>query len=194
MWVYTTAGRDIKPAVVYDYQPSRSGDCARKFLGEFSGYLQTDGYAGYHKVVNATHCGCWAHLRRKFVEAIQVKNKGDTSTTAETGLQYCNKIFDIETELADKSAEERYTTRLKLAKQVLGAFWAWLDSLHVLPKSKLGDAVTYAINQKSYLQNYLLDGRLEISNNRAENAIRPFTLGRKNQSCGKCESQRVGCL
>ncbi len=140
----------------------------------------TCGYAGYHKVVNATHCGCWAHLRRKFVEAIQVKNKGDTSTTAETGLQYCNKIFDIETELADKSAEERYTTRLKLAKQVLEAFWAWLDSLHVLPKSKLGDAVTYAINQKSYLQNYLLDGRLEISNNRAENAIRPFTLGRKN--------------
>lgn len=114
------------------------------------------------------------------MEAIQVKNKGDTSTTAETGLQYCNKIFDIETELADKSAEERYTTRLKLAKQVLEAFWAWLDSLHVLPKSKLGDAVTYAINQKSYLQNYLLDGRLEISNNRAENAIRPFTLGRKN--------------
>ena len=102
------------------------------------------------------------------------------SFTAETGLQYCNKIFDIETELADKSAEERYTTRLKLAKQVLEAFWAWLDSLHVLPKSKLGDAVTYAINQKSYLQNYLLDGRLEISNNRAENAIRPFTLGRKN--------------
>jgi hypothetical protein len=180
MWVYTTATQDERPAVVYDYQPSRSGDCARKFLGDFSGYLQTDGYAAYHKVTNAIHCGCWAHLRRKFVEAIQVKNKGDTSTTAETGLQYCNKIFDIETELADKSAEERYTTRLKLAKQVLEAFWAWLDSLHVLPKSKLGDAVTYAINQKSYLQNYLLDGRLEISNNRAENAIRPFTLGRKN--------------
>ena len=114
------------------------------------------------------------------MEAIQVKSKGDTSTTAETGLQYCNRIFDIETGLAEKSAEERYAKRLELEKPVLEAFWAWLDSLHVLPKSNLAKAVTYAINQKAYLQTYLLDGRLEISNNRVENAIRPFTVGRCN--------------
>ncbi len=180
MWVYATATQDKKAAVVYDYQPSRSGDCAKNFLGEFSGYLQTDGYAGYHKVVNATHCGCWAHLRRKFVEALQVKRPEDTSTTAEIGIQYCNKIFDIEAKLADKTAEERYAKRLELEKPVLEAFWAWLDSLHVLPKSKLGEAVTYAINQKPYLENYLLDGRCEISNNHVENTIRPFTVGRRN--------------
>ena len=180
MWVYTTAKQDKRPAVVFDYRPSRSGDCAKAFLGDFSGYLQTDGYSAYHKVDKATHCGCWAHLRRKFVEAFQVKSADDTSTTAETGIEYCNKIFDIETDLAAKSAKERYVQRLKLEKKVLEAFWAWLDSLYVLPKSKLGDAITYARNQKPYLETYLLDGRLEISNNRAENAIRPFTIGRKN--------------
>jgi len=180
MWVYTTAQQDKKPAVVYDYRPSRSGDCAKAFLGDFSGYLQTDGYSAYHKLEKATLCGCWVHLRRKFVEAFQVKSEGDTSTTAETGIEYCNKIFDIETALAEKSAEERYKERLKLERKVLDAFWAWLDSLYVLPKSKLGEAVTYALNQKPYMENYLLDGRLEISNNRAENAIRPFTIGRKN--------------
>ena len=114
------------------------------------------------------------------MEAFQVKSADDTSTTAETGIEYCNKIFDIETDLAAKSAKERYVQRLKLEKKVLEAFWAWLDSLYVLPKSKLGDAITYARNQKPYLETYLLDGRLEISNNRAENAIRPFTIGRKN--------------
>ena len=67
MWVYTTAKQDEKPAVVYDYQPSRSGDCAKNFLGDFSGYLQTDGYVAYHKVENATHCGCWAHYPRYIV-------------------------------------------------------------------------------------------------------------------------------
>ena len=180
MWVYTTARQDKKPAVVFDYQPSRSGDCPKKFLGDFNGYLQTDGYSAYHKVPGAILCGCWAHLRRKFVEALQVKNPGDTSTTAETGLQYCNTIFDEEAKLTDKTREERYAKRLKLEKPVLEAFWAWLASLHVLPKSKLGDAVTYATNQKPYLENYLLDGCCEISNNRAENAIRPFTIGRKN--------------
>ena len=114
------------------------------------------------------------------MEALQVKRPEDTSTTAEIGIQYCNKIFDIEAKLADKTAEERYAKRLELEKPVLEAFWAWLDSLHVLPKSKLGEAVTYAINQKPYLKTYLLDGRCEISNNHVENAIRPFTVGRRN--------------
>ena len=93
MWVYATAARDERPAVVFDYRPSRSGDCAKAFLGDFGGYLQTDGYAAYNKVKDAVHCGCWAHLRRYFVEAIQVKSAGDNSTTAETGLEYCNKLF-----------------------------------------------------------------------------------------------------
>ena len=74
----------------------------------------------------------------------------------------------------------QYAKRLELEEPVLEAFWAWLDSLHVLPKSKLGEAVTYAINQKPYLETYLLDGRCEISNNHVENAIRPFTVGRRN--------------
>jgi transposase len=76
--------------------------------------------------------------------------------------------------------EDRYTKRLELEKPVLEAFWCWLDSVNGLKESALGKAVTYAQNQKPYMENYLLDGRCALSNNAAENAIRPFTVGRKN--------------
>ncbi|GBF32341.1 mobile element protein [Desulfocucumis palustris] len=76
--------------------------------------------------------------------------------------------------------EEKYAKRLELERPVLGAFWCWLNSIHVLQSSALGKAVTYAKNQKQFMENYLLDGRCSLSNNIAENSIRPFTLGRKN--------------
>lgn len=73
MWLYTTSKDSEHPIVLYDYQPSRSGDNAIRFLNGFHGYLHTDGYSGYNKLENITRCGCWAHLRRKFVEAIPDK-------------------------------------------------------------------------------------------------------------------------
>ena len=99
---------------------------------------------------------------------------------ARQGIAYCNKLFEIEADLTDMSPEDRYNKRLELEKPVLEAFWAWLDSFVPLRGSKLATAVTYARNQKPYLENYLLDGRCSISNNIAENAIRPFVTGRKN--------------
>lgn len=181
MWLYRT-GNDAKaPIILYDYQPSRNGDHAAAFLKDFKGYVHSDGYAGYNKLDGIIRCGCWAHLRRKFVEAIPGrKAKGAPLTSAEIGRDYCDRLFKIEEDLATLLPEERYYRRLELEKPVLEAFWCWLENLTVLNGSALGKAVTYAKNQKQYMQNYLLDGRCSISNNAAENSIRPFTVGRKN--------------
>lgn len=181
MWVYRTGNDGKAPVILYDYQPSRNGDHAADFLKNFSGYIHSDGYSGYNKLTNITRCGCWAHLRRKFVEAIPSKKGANAPlTSAEIGRDYCDRLFSLEKELKDLSPEERKLKRLELEKPVLDAFWCWAESLNTLKGSALGKAVTYAINQKPYMENYLLDGRCSLSNNAAENAIRPFTVGRKN--------------
>ena len=181
MWLYRTTQGSSHPIILYDYQPSRSGDNAIRFLNGFKGYLHTDGYSGYNKLEDITRCGCWAHLRRKFVEAIPDKrDKNAPRTTAEIGRDYCDQLFHLENQMKHLTPEDRYTKRLELEKPVLEAFWCWLDSVNALKGSALGKAVTYAQNQKPYMENYLLDGRCALSNNAAENAIRPFTVGRKN--------------
>ena len=115
------------------------------------------------------------------MEAIPSKKGANAPlTSAEIGRDYCDRLFHIEKELKDLSPEERKLKRLELEKPVLDAFWCWAESLNTLKGSALGKAVTYAINQKPYMENYLLDGRCSLSNNAAENAIRPFTVGRKN--------------
>lgn len=181
MWLYRTGNDSKHPIILYDYKPSRNGDNAATFLKDFKGYVHSDGYSGYNKLEGITRCGCWAHLRRKFVEAIPDKKApGTPLTNAEIGRDYCNKLFAIEDSLKDLSSKERFCKRLELEKTVLEAFWCWLDNLTPLKGSALGKAVTYAQNQRPYMENYLLDGRCSISNNAAENAIRPFTVGRKN--------------
>lgn len=180
MWLYRTGNDNKHPVILYDYQPSRNGDHAVTFLKDFKGYVHSDGYSGYNKLTDITRCGCWAHLRRKFVEAIPTKKSSDSLTSAEIGRDYCDRLFQVEATLKDLTPEERFTKRLELEKPILEAFWCWLESLNVLKGSALAKAVTYATNQKKYMENYLLDGRCALSNNSAENAIRPFTVGRKN--------------
>ena len=181
MWLYRTGDDGKPPVILYDYQPSRNGDHAVVFLKDFKGFVHSDGYSGYNKLTGITRCGCWAHLRRKFIEAIPKKTGTDEPlTNAEIGRDYCNQLFEIERDLTHLSPEDRRLKRLELEKPILEAFWCWLENLNVLNGSALGKAVTYAKNQKKYMENYLLDGRCSISNNAAENAIRPFTVGRKN--------------
>jgi len=181
MWLYRSGMDGKSPIILYDYQPSRAGQNAADYLKEFKGYLHTDGYSGYGKVENVIRCGCWAHVRRYFVEAIPDKKSKDPPTiAAEIGRDYCNRLFEIEKTLTDLSPDKRKVERLRLEKPVLEAFWSWLDTLTPLKGSRLGKAVAYALNQKPYLENYLLDGRCSLSNNIAENSIRPFVVGRKN--------------
>ena len=181
MWLYRTGNDGKAPIILYDYQPSRSGDNAASYLKDFKGYVHSDGYSGYNKLDGITRCGCWAHLRRKFVEAIPDKKAADAPlTSAEIGRDFCNQLFKVEESLKDLTPEDRFCKRLELEKPILEAFWCWLESLNVLKGSALGKAVTYAMNQRPFMENYLLDGRCALSNNAAENAIRPFTVGRKN--------------
>lgn len=182
MWLYA-AGQYADHAIrLFEYQPGRSGEYPMKFLNGFKGYLHTDAYAGYNKVSDVVHCYCWAHLRRKFVDALPTDTEQREKSPATKGIAFCNKLFEIESALQDLSCEERKTKRLELEMPVLEAFWSWVDTAknHEPPKSAICGALNYAQNHKEGLMNYLLDSKCAISNNLAENSIRPFTIGRKN--------------
>ena len=182
MWLYRTSGEAERQIVLYDYQRDRKHIHPEAFLKDFSGFLHADGYDGYHKLPDRiVVVGCWAHLRRKFDEALQTlpKEKRKSSDAAK-GIAYCDRLFHFEKQFALLSPEERREKREQLSKPMMEAFFTWADSLRALPKSLLGKAVYYSQSQRKYLKAYLLDGRLEISNNRAENSIRPFVMGRKN--------------
>ena len=182
MWLYRTSGEAKRQIVLYDYQRDRKHIHPEDFLKDFSGFLHADGYDGYHKLPERiTVVGCWAHLRRKFDEMLQTipKEKRESSDAAK-GIAYCDRLFHLEKQFASLTPEDRLKEREQKSKPVIEAFYAWVGSLREVPKTLLGKAIHYAQSQRMYLVRYLLDGRLEISNNRAENAIRPFVMGRKN--------------
>lgn len=179
MWVYASNDRAGRPIRFFEYQPDRSGKHAAAFLKGFTGCLVTDGYAGYNQVMGAVRCGCWAHMRRKWREAMP---KGATTATsmAAIGYEYCNKLFALEKKFSEMSDFLRKTARQVKAEPLLEAYWLWVKTLDPVPGSKLAEAVTYAQNQRAYLSAFLTHGEVDISNNFAENAIRPFAVGRKN--------------
>lgn len=183
MWLYCT-GTDspnqgaIPNIVLYDYQAGRAGRCAVDYLDDFTGYLQVDGYAGYEKT-SAQLVGCWAHARRKFIEAQTAQPKGKTGK-ADMALSMIQKLYRIEISLKDKSVEEKYQLRQEKAKPLLAKFFQWLTKANVVTKSALGKAIGYCQNQWHKLIRYIDDGNLTIDNNRAERAVKPFVIGRKN--------------
>jgi len=180
MWVYCTCDvAEPPPIVLFEYQPSRGGEHPKAFLNvghEF--YLHTDGYIGYDGVENAIHCGCFAHQRRKFDEAMPKNAPKDNS--ARIGFEYCQKLFALEREFKDLKAEERLELREEKSKPVLDEFFDWVGTVNPLAGSKLAKAITYALNQRAPLSAILLDGRIELSTNRIENHIRPFACGRRS--------------
>jgi len=186
MWLYCSGGDSPYPEspiptiVLYDYQRSRAGQCAVDFLEGYNRYLQVDGYVGYEQT-QATLVGCWAHARRKFMEAKQSQPKGK-SGKADIALNQIQKLYGIEKQTKDKSPEDKQRIRQEKAVPLLNKLNTWLDKSvnQVPPKSALGKAITYCLNQWSKLIRYTEDGHLSIDNNRAERAIKPFVIGRKN--------------
>ena len=144
--------------------------------------LHTDGCSGYGKLDSAVRrCGCWAHLRRKFHEGTMALPAGERKNSlSQTGLEYCDKLFALEREYEELKPEERHAKRLQKSKPITDAFFAWAAATAALPKSALGKAIHYALEQRPYLETFYSDGRLKISNNRAERSIKPFVIGRKN--------------
>lgn len=182
MWLYRTSGDAEHPIVLYEYKPNRKAEHPERFLGNWCGYLHADGYEGYHRLPEGiTIVGCWAHLRRKFDEALKIVAKDDRkSSLASVGKGYCDRLFELEREFAELSPQHRYEKRLEASKPLMEEFFAWADSCGAVPKSLVGKAVYYSQSQRKYLEGFLKDGRLEISNNRAERSIKPFVIGRKN--------------
>ena len=185
MWLYccgadSPTGDAIPNIVLYDYQNSRRGQCAADFLDGYSGYLQVDGYQGYAKT-QAILVACMAHARRKFKEAEVAQVKGKTGK-ANVALNHIQKLYRIETKIKGKTAQDKYRIRQAEALPLLIQFKDWLDKsiLNVPPKTALGKALAYSLNQWPKLIRYIEDGHLNIDNNRAERAIKPFVIGRKN--------------
>ena len=182
MWMYRTGRYASQQMVYYEYQETRKAEHAENFLMGFKGYLHTDGYAGYHKLPKEIHVvGCHAHARRKFHEALKaLKEEDRKGTAAERGVQYFDALFSLEENWHDLEPKERKKMRDQYAKPIMDELHDWVFRLNASTKSLLGKAAHYTREQWPYLVAYLEDGRLEISNNRAERAIKPFVMGRKN--------------
>jgi transposase len=187
MWL-VRGGPPDKPVVLFNYDASRSQDVPVRLLEGFSGTLQTDGYAGYNKVCQdngITRIGCWDHARRKFVEASKAapaKKKGGKASKADVAIGKIRKLYRIEDKIQTLSTAEKSAARQELSLPILADLKDWLEqNITRVPKDGLTfKAMYYTLNQWDSLVGYCNNGQLRISNALAENAIRPFALGRKN--------------
>jgi len=182
MWVQT-GGPPDKPVVLYDYDRSRSASVPTALLEGFKGYLMTDGYDGYNAVARIDgieRLACWAHVRRRFVEATRVQPKGKRGR-ADEAVSLIGKLYGVERQYKDAAPEVRHLARQQSSVPVLAALRAWMlqHTPLVTPKSALGTALAYMGNLWAQLERYTERGDLPIDNNRCENAIRPFVIGRK---------------
>lgn len=186
MWLIR-GGPPLKPAVLFEYDASRSGEVPARLLEGFQGVLQADGYSGYNLICRdqgITRIGCWDHLRRKFVDAIKVAGtpkKGCKPGKADEAVSQIRKLYAIEKLIRDKDDSEKQRVRQASSLPLLTEFKGWLEvNVSRVPKgSQTHIAITYALNQWEFLTRYCDDGKLHISNALAENAIRPFAVGRR---------------
>lgn len=186
MWVFR-GGPPDKPVLIYQYHPTRSGQVPNEFLKDYAGYIQTDAYTGYDALGRRPgiyHMGCWAHARRKFMEVVKAGSGKGKKGHAETALEHIRKLYAVE-KIARKdqlTPDQIVKLRQEKSKPVLEEFKNWLNALsgQTPPKGLLGKAVNYTLKNWPLLIRYLEKGYITPDNNAAENAIRPFVVGRKN--------------
>jgi len=191
MWVFH-GGPPGQPAVEYQYHSTRAGRVASAYLAGYEGYVQTDGFSGYDFLdtqPRVVHVGCWAHVRRKFTDVTKTlggksNNGSRKSGSADVALGFIGKLYAIETQAKARglTPDQLRNERQEKALPILDSFQQWLDqkAQQVPPTSLLGKAVSYTLGQWKRLTVYVEDGLLTPDNNLAENAIRPFVVGRKN--------------
>ncbi len=188
MWVYRNNPHCSEhPIVLYDWQPSRKADHPREFLKDFSGTVVTDGYQVYHKLGNERHdlqiAGCWIHARRPFAEFIKsVGAEAAKGSIAAEAYSMITEIMHIDNSFDDLTNRDRKKQRQLVLQEKVDAYFAWtkLKYSQVTHNSTIGKALAYSINQEEYLRLFLTDGKIPMDNNYAEQAIRPFTIARKN--------------
>ncbi len=168
--------------ILFEYATSRGGHIPSARLQTFSGILQTDGYSGYshlRKRPDIIGVGCWDHCRRKFTDVVKVADKNKNGKAAQL-LVLINQLYEIERQAREMSFDERKEYRQLYAKPVLNNIHEQVLNINALPKSLLGVAVFYLINQWQSLIEYINYGEVPISNCWIENQIRPFAVGRRN--------------
>lgn len=188
MWVYRTGARGYHHDVtIYDYQKTRRTDHPREFLKDYNGVVTTDGYQVYHKLDNECDnlnvSGCWVHAKRGFAELVKaLPGDVESTTVASEAVKKISKIFHEDNKLNDLTKKDRERKRKIDVKPKVDAFFAWAkEVLPTVPSDgKTAKALNYCLNQEKYLRVFLKNGNVEMDNNRAEQAIRPFTIGRKN--------------
>ena len=190
MWVYRSGTYDPNhPIIIYDYQPSRKAEHPEEFLGDYSGVLVTDGYQVYHslekKKNNLKVAGCWVHAKRKFAElvkTIDVDDKAPSSLIAAEATKRISEIFHIDKTLIGLYKQKREKERQHIVEPKVDEFFAWAkEKMSPLPSGgATHDGLQYCINQEQFLRVFLSDGNVPMDNNLAEQAIRPFTLERKD--------------
>jgi transposase len=168
--------------VTFNYAAGRDMGVASKLLEDFRGTLMTDAYAAYEspaRVAHITHAACMAHVRRYFHDTLKVQKN---NPKAQKAMAFISALYDVERDLASKGPEELLKARQERSRPIMAAFWTWLteEAKTVLPKSTLGKAILYTIPLWERLCVYLGDPKVPIDNNIAENAIRPFAVGRRN--------------
>lgn len=188
MWVYRNNPKlTTKPIVLYDWQPTRRADHPRDFLKAFSGTVVTDGYQVYHKIsserIDLKIAGCWVHARRPYAEYI--KSIGESAAKGSIAAEAYNLITEImhlDNGFDDLPVEDRTNQRQLVLKPKVDAYFEWVKIKYnqVTHNSAIGKALGYSINQERYLRAFLEDGNIPMDNNYAEQAIRPFTIARKN--------------
>jgi hypothetical protein len=177
----------IPPAVSYLYSPDRKGEHAQRLLEGCSGFLHADGYAGFERLYAAdpltrqarlSEVACFAHARRKFFEV----HANTTSPLAREALKRIGQLFAIEADIKGKDPAERHAARQQRSRPMLDELRSFLERAlsQISKKSSLAGAIRYSLTRWNALGRYTEDGRLEISNNAAERAIKPLALGRKN--------------
>jgi transposase len=189
LWGYVRDDRPFggpdPPAVAFFYSPDRKGEHPERHLASFAGILQADAYAGFDRLYGPERepgpileAACWAHARRKLFELAAV---GKAPVAAEA-VRRIDGLFAIEREVNGKPAAERLALRAERAEPLVAELEAWLRVQHdrVSRKSETGKAIAYALNQWKALTRFLGDGRICLSNNAAERALRGVAVGRKN--------------
>lgn len=191
MWVRSTPYGKNK-IILFDYDPHRSADVAKRLLSDLKGYLQVDGYASYNsleKQDGLIRIGCNMHGRRYFEKA-RVEGAKNGKSLAEAGLKFYQKLYGLEEEFRSLPPDERYQKRQERHQPIWYEFKAWAEENQrkIPPKSKIGEALRYFLSEYDYLIGYLKDGRLEMDNGFAERAIRKFAIGRNNWMFADTES------
>ena len=187
MWVYRNRVTDhTHPIVLYDWQPSRRTDQPREFLKDFSGIVITDGYQVYHKLgkerEDLSIGGCWIHARRPFAEFIKSIKESADGTIAQEAYTMITEMLHIDNDFDDLPSDDRLKQRQLILTEKVDAYFTWVKHKYtqVTNNSTIGKALAYSIHQEPYLRLFLTDGDVPMDNNSAEQAIRPFTIGRKN--------------